>query len=148
MITTASFLAIKPRPEGNWLVPSFAVVPGETVLLPARVGSADVSARLPDGAVALEAPSKAQLPDAVAPPDAACVLQPRQNVPAPKLGSLMADTIQQLRGASDTNTCACTCNPSKIFWAEDAPALKPITHVQRVEALQAAVFHPLLPSCR
>ena len=146
MITTASFLAIKPRPEGNWLVPSFAVVPGETVLLPARVKSADVSARLPDGAVALEAPSKAQLPDAVAPPDAACVLQPCQN--APKLGSLMADTIQQLRGASDTDSCASTCDPSKTFWAEDAPAFKPISHVQRVEALQAAVFHPLLPSCR
>ena len=69
------------------------------VLLPARVGSADVSARLPDGAVALEPPSKAQLPDAVAPLDAACVLQSCQNIPASKQGSLMADTIQQLRGA-------------------------------------------------
>ena len=70
------------------------------MLLPARVGSADVSARLPDGAVALEPPPKAQLPDAVAPPDAACVLQPCQNVPALKLGSLTAGTLQQLRGAS------------------------------------------------
>ena len=90
--TTASFLAINPRPEGNRLVSSFAVVLGETVLLPARVGDADVSARLPDGAVALEPPAKAQLPDAVAPLDAACVLQPCQNVPAPKPGSLTAET--------------------------------------------------------
>ena len=65
------------RPKRKRLVYTFAVVLRETVLLPARVRSADISARLPDGAVALEPPSKAQLPDAVAPPDAACVLQPR-----------------------------------------------------------------------
>ena len=108
----ASFMANKSRPESNRLVSSFAVVLGETVLLPARVGSADISACLPDGAVALEPPSKAQLPDAVALVDAAGVLQPCQYVPAFKLGSLMADTIRQLRGASDTGSCARTCNLS------------------------------------
>ena len=93
----ASFWAIKFRPECNRLVSSFAVILGETGLLPARVGSADVSARLPDGAVALEPPSEAQLPDAVTPPDAACVLQPCQDVPTTKLDSLTADSIQQVR---------------------------------------------------
>ena len=50
-------------------------------LLPAGMMVLNAAACLPDGAVALEAPSKAQLPDAVALVDAACVLQISQYVP-------------------------------------------------------------------
>ena len=41
----------------------------------------DAAACLPDGAVTLESPSKAKLPNAVPPPDAACMLQIGQDVP-------------------------------------------------------------------
>ena len=89
-------IRLKLRPDCRRSVPSFATGLAATALFPARVGSADVSARLPDGAVALEPPSKAQLPDAVTPPDAASVLQSCQNVPALVPRSLMAETVPQL----------------------------------------------------
>ena len=42
----------------------------------------NAAACLPDGAIALEAPTEAQLPDAIALVDVACVLQIGQDVPA------------------------------------------------------------------
>ena len=113
-----------------------------TALLPARVGGADVSARLPDGTVALEPPSKAQLPDAVPPPDAARVLQSCQDVPAFVPSYLMAATIGRpchvvmcQRLQSRLPSCVCTSR-------------RALTPMQRAEVLPAAVLHALGPSCR
>lgn len=51
-------------------------------LLPALVGVLDIAARAPDGGVALEAAAEAELPDAVAAPQAGEVLDVGQDVPA------------------------------------------------------------------
>ena len=50
-------------------------------LAPAGMMVLNAAACPPDGAVALEPPAKAQLPDAIALGDAACVLQIGQYVP-------------------------------------------------------------------
>ena len=133
-------ITLKLESDCRRSIPSFATVLAMTALLPARVGSADVSACLPDGAVALEPPSKAKLPDPVPPPNAACVLQSCQDVPAFVPRSLTVETIPQLRDVLALRLCTSNCNlASPVAYA---PSAEPSLQCRGLTCFQLQSFMP------